>query len=159
MSKRVTFSGQVQAGFTLLELMIVVAIVGLLTVVGYPSYQGFIKDSNRSAVQADLMSFAAALERHKAASFSYLGAAEAGENTGKPAIFHGHSPSAEPYANRRYDLTISEASNSTYVLQAKPITGSVQQDDGSVFLFGDGRRAWDVNNDGSLSASEFCWRC
>jgi type IV pilus assembly protein PilE len=148
-----------QKGFTLLELMIVVAIVGVLTVVGYPSYQGYIKDSNRSAVQADLMSFAAALERHKAASFSYLGAAESGDDTGKPSIFHAHSPSSEPYASRRYDLTITESSNSTYVIQAEPVIGSVQDGDGRLFLYGDGRRAWDSNNNGSIASNEFCWRC
>ena len=58
-------------GFTLVELMIVVAIVGILSMLAYPSYQGFIKGSNRSAAQADLMSLAAAMERHKAASYRY----------------------------------------------------------------------------------------
>ena len=74
-------------GFSLVELMVVVAIVGILTVIAYPSYQGFIKNSNRSAAQADLMSLGAAMERHKAASYSYKGAAQSSADTGKPNEF------------------------------------------------------------------------
>ncbi len=57
---------QIQKGFTLIELMISVAIIGIITSIAYPSYQGFIVSTNRSAAQADLMSLAAAMERHKA---------------------------------------------------------------------------------------------
>ena len=146
-------------GFTLVELMIVVAIVGIITMIAYPSYQSFIKGSNRSAAQADLMSLAAAMERHKASTFTYKGAADSAGDTGSPAIFHKHSPSAEPYANRKYDLVISQASGASYLIEAKPLSSSAQNGDGSLFMYGDGRRAWDKDNSGSVSASEFCWNC
>ena len=69
----------------MIELMIVVAIIGIIATVAYPSYQGFIKSASRSAAQADLMSLAAALERHKAASYTYEAAAVLAADTGKPA--------------------------------------------------------------------------
>lgn len=150
---------QSQKGFTLIELMIVVAIIGIIATIAYPSYQGFIVNTNRSASQADLMSLAAAMERHKAASFTYTAAADSAADTGKPAIFHQHSPSAELYANRKYDLYISQASGSAYVIEARPVTGTPQADDGTIFLYSDGRRAWDVNNNGSISSTEYCWNC
>ncbi|MAH56533.1 MAG: prepilin-type cleavage/methylation domain-containing protein, partial [Aestuariibacter sp.] len=28
-----------------------------------------------------------------------------------------------------------------------------------LYIFSDGRKAWDKNNDGSLAASEYCWSC
>jgi type IV pilus assembly protein PilE len=146
-------------GFTLVELMVVVAIVGIVSMLAYPSYQGFIKGSNRSAAQADLMSLAAAMERHKAASYSYKGAAASAADTGSPAIFHKHSPSSEPYDNRKYDLLISQASGNTYLLEAKPATSSMQSGDGSLYFYSDGRRAWDKDNSGSISSSEYCWSC
>lgn len=146
-------------GFSLIELMIAVAIIGIITTIAYPSYQGFIVSTNRSAAQADLMSLAAAMERHKAASFSYKGAAASAADTGKPAIFHQHSPSAELYANRKYDLYISESSGSAYLLEAKPVTGTPQAGDGNVAYYSDGRRAWDANHNGTYNTSEFCWSC
>jgi hypothetical protein len=69
------------------------------------------------------MSLAAAMERHKAASFSYKADAVSAADTGKPAIFHQHSPSAELYDNRKYDLYISEASGDAYIIEARPVTG------------------------------------
>ncbi|MFT6989746.1 MAG: type IV pilus assembly protein PilE [Paraglaciecola sp.] len=151
---------KMQKGFTLIELMITVAIIGIISTIAYPSYQGFIVSTNRGAAQADLMSLAAAMERHKAASFSYKAAADAAADTGKPAIFHQHSPSAELYDNRKYDLYISEASGSAYLLEAKPVSGTSQADDGKIAFNSDGRRAWDANNNGTYSTTdEFCWRC
>ena len=148
-----------QKGFSLIELMISVAIIGIIASIAYPSYQGFVVSTNRGAAQADLMSLAAAMERHKAASFSYTAAADSAADTGKPAIFPQHSPSAELYANRKYDLYISESSGSAYLIEAKPVTGTPQATDGNVAFYSDGRRAWDANNNGTYNNSEFCWSC
>ena len=44
-------SAQKQCGFTLLELMIVVAIIGILAAVGLPSYLDYIKTANISKIR------------------------------------------------------------------------------------------------------------
>ncbi len=148
-------------GFTLIELMIVVAIVGIITAIAYPSYQGMLKGSNRSTAQADLMAFAAAMERHKASNFTYEGAADGGGNTGKPEIFQTHSPASEPAPNKRYDLTIDTVSSNgvSYRIKATPVSGTEQAGDGALYVFSDGRKAWDQDNSGSLAQSEYCWNC
>ncbi len=150
---------KMQKGFSLIELMITVAIIGIIASIAYPSYQGFIINTNRGVAQADLMSLAAAMERHKAASFSYKAAADSATDTGKPAIFHQHSPSAELYNNRKYDLYISQSSGSAYLLEARPVSGTSQAQDGKIAFYSDGRRAWDANNNGSFSTAEYCWGC
>ena len=45
-------------GFTLIELMITVAVVGILAAVAYPSYQDHVRKSARRAAQAEMMDIA-----------------------------------------------------------------------------------------------------
>jgi type IV pilus assembly protein PilE len=52
-----------QRGFTLIELMIVVAVVGILVAVAYPSYNNHVQKTRRADAQAGLMAGAQALER------------------------------------------------------------------------------------------------
>jgi type IV pilus assembly protein PilE len=50
-------------GFTLLELMVVVIIIGILAAIGYPSYRQQVMRSNRTEAKAALMQAAQGLER------------------------------------------------------------------------------------------------
>lgn len=52
------------AGFTLMELMIVVAIVAILSAIAYPSYQDHIRKSRRAAAQSFLMDVAAKQQQY-----------------------------------------------------------------------------------------------
>ncbi len=150
-----------QKGVTLIELMIAVAIAGIIATIAYPSYQGYLANAARGSAQADLMAFATAMERHSASNFSYRGAASGGGDTGTPAIFAGHSPSSETAANKKYDLTISAVENggNTYIIVATPVSGTVVDGDGALFYYSDGRKAWDQDANGNVSAAEFCWTC
>jgi len=53
----------IQQGFTLIELMIVVAILGILSAIAYPSYQAYMKDGRRAEVQHLAFQQIAILER------------------------------------------------------------------------------------------------
>ena len=149
------------SGFTLIEVMIAVVIVGIIAAIGYPSYQSMMVSANRSTAQADLMSFASAMERHYATTFSYNGAATGSGNTGSPAVFTAYSPSTEPAAKKKYTLTIHavSADGNSYELRAVPVSGSPQAGDGTLYIYSDGRKAWDQNSDGSIGSSEYCWSC
>lgn len=157
MNKQTARLNQTQLGFSLVELMVAVSIVAIISMLAYPSYQSYLQSSKRSAAQADLMAFAGTMERHKMANFTYAGAALAGANTGKPAIFADHSPASEPAANKQYDLIIESmsAAGTAYRLKATPVSG----DNGALYFYSDGRKAWDKNNDANLASAEYCWRC
>ncbi len=53
---------RVNGGFTLIELMIVVAILGILAAIAYPSYQSYVTKSRAQAATSDLVGMALALE-------------------------------------------------------------------------------------------------
>ncbi len=148
-------------GFSLIELMMVIAIIGIIATVGFPSYQSVIQNAGRAAAQADLMSLAAQLERHRASQFTYAKAAISSADTGTPAIYHGHSPSNEPIANKLYDLTIHSVANNgqTYMLKAVPVSGTTLENSGALYYFSDGRQAWDRDNDDVIASNEYCWQC
>ena len=63
-----------QKGFTLIELMVVVAIVGILVAVALPSYTDYVIRSKRADATGALMAATNAMERWRANNFSYAGA-------------------------------------------------------------------------------------
>ena len=60
-------------GFTLIELMIVVAIIGILAVIVYPSYTRQVQKSRRAQAKADLTELSQQLEREFTANRDYTG--------------------------------------------------------------------------------------
>lgn len=148
-------------GFSLTELLITVAIIGVLVSFGYPAYTSYMGSAARATAQSDLMAMAAGMEKHRATTYSYTGAASGGGNTGSPGFYNNWSPSSEPVSNKQYDLSISSVSNAgtSYVLTAVPVSGKAVYGDGTLYYYSDGRKAWDRNNDGSVSSTEYCWVC
>lgn len=60
------------AGFTLIELMIVVAVVAILVAVAYPSYADQVRKSRRAQAKADLVEYMALAERFHTVNNTYV---------------------------------------------------------------------------------------
>lgn len=67
-------NAQVIRGFTLIELMIVVAIIAVLAAIAYPAYTDYVVRSRRAAAAGCLQEHAQLLERHFATQMTYVGA-------------------------------------------------------------------------------------
>lgn len=143
-------------GFTLVELIIVVAIIGILAAIAYPAYTEQVAASRRADGQAALVQFANAMERYFTRNNGYTGAADGGADTGAPAAAVFPSQAPLDGGTKYYNLTISAATASSYTLRATPIGG--QADDGLLELDHTGARRWDRDDDGDASeAGEDCW--
>lgn len=60
-----------QQGFTLIEVMIVVAIIGVLAAIAYPSYQDSITKSHRAQAKSTLFEYAQFMERNFSTTGDY----------------------------------------------------------------------------------------
>lgn len=65
--------GEIQAGFTLIELMIVVLVIAIFAAIAIPSYQSFIRRAHASQALQEVQKIAEQLERHKGRNFNYRG--------------------------------------------------------------------------------------
>lgn len=112
-------------GFTLIEMMIVVAIIGILAAIAYPSYQQYILRSNRTEGQALLNEAAAREERYFAQNNSYVSAAGDMAKLNLPNTTSSGTgddkTSAALSTTGKYSLTVSKvASDGGYTLTATP---------------------------------------
>ena len=138
-----------QAGFTLVELMVVLAIVGILASIALPAYQDSVRKSRRADAQGALQQFRQAMERHYSKRYTYEGAGAGGADTGAPDIFATQSPVEGGTAF--YNLTVNAAANNTFTIQAAPVGPQVGDDCGTLTLTntgvrtasGAGTRCWD----------------
>jgi type IV pilus assembly protein PilE len=100
-----------QYGFTLIELMIAVAIIGILTAIAYPSYQQYVLRANRADAQAIMLGDVQFMERYFTTNGTYVGA-------DLPEQFSPESGTA------KYSLTLSPAATATgFTIQAAPTGG------------------------------------
>ena len=142
-------------GFTLIELMIVVAIIGVIAAVAYPSYQEQVAKSRRGDCSGALVSLANAMERFYSVNSTYLGAGASGANTGAPASTLYSATCPVDGGTPSYNLSIAAATASTFTLQAVPTGPQAGDRCGTLTLTNTGVK--NVSGADSGVTWEACW--
>ncbi len=145
-----------QPGFTLIELMIVVLVVGILAAIAYPAYLENVRKARRADAQAALVGMAAAMERYMVNNNgTYLGAAGAGGAPGA-AIFYSDQVPVDG-GRATYTLQIQSltpvANPNSYVLSATPVNAQAGDRCGTLTLAASGLQG----RTGTAPLAE-CWR-
>lgn len=133
-------------GFTLIELMIVVAVIAILAAIALPSYQEHVRKSRRAQAKADLVELAQFLERRHTVDNHYGG-----------ALAFSVSPREATGTSVMYNITRAPIAGNppnpqTFVLRAEP--ANAQQNDrcGTLTLSNTGAKT----RSGAVAESE-CW--
>ena len=116
-------------GFTLIELMVVVAVVAILASIALPSYQESVRKSRRAQAKADLVEYAQLAERFRTVNNTYAGAAATFPAPVSPRNSQAVVSPREPGATARYDLAFNAAGPATFTLTATPVNGGGQEVD------------------------------
>ncbi|CAH0186243.1 type IV pilin protein [Stenotrophomonas indicatrix] len=115
-------------GFTLIELMITVAVIAILAAVAIPSYSEHVRKSRRAQAKADLVELAQQLERFHTVQNTY---------SGMSLPFTESPRDGKSY----YTLSLSgAATSSAFTLQAVPGTGQDKDKCGTLTLDQAGRK-------------------
>lgn len=101
-------------GFTLIELMIVVAVIGILAAIAYPSYQDSIRKSRRADAKSALLELAQFMERNYTLSNRY------DLDSGGVAVALPFTETPKDGTAKYYDLTISASAAQSFTLAAAP---------------------------------------
>ena len=132
--------GRMIRGFTLIEAMIVVALIGIIVAFGYPSYRDQVMKSRRAEGMGELLELADRLERYYSDKGTYVGATPAN-------IFHATT------AKGNYQLSIDSQDAIAFTVSATPLGGQLKDKCGKFTLSSQGVKSVG----GSLDSSE-CWK-
>ena len=137
-----------QAGFSLVELLVVLVIMGVLSALALPGYTRYVQRGNRTEVMAALLEAQHFMERYYSANGQYLSPANA------VPMLPQRLQRIPIQGTVRYQLSVREATANSYLLQAVP-EGSMADDVcGSLTINQTGLRGV-LNSTNSVSE---CWR-
>jgi type IV pilus assembly protein PilE len=154
------------AGFTLIELMITIAIVGILARIAYPAYSDYIRKGRRAEVKAIMLEASQWMERFFTENQRYH-ANLANTATTDTTIFYSafkYSPKNATAASSAYyeiSLTVNSSTPNAYTLTGAPINSMSPDQCGSYVInqtSAKGNTGYSAAFADAAAAASECWR-
>ncbi|MCJ0829126.1 pilus assembly protein PilE [Acinetobacter sp. NIPH1876] len=121
--------------------MIVIAVIGILVAIVYPSYHQYVSKAKRVAVESEMLEIAASLQRYKAINSTFITL----ENKAITLDTIHHNGLSPQSGSTLYNLALSNVTAGSWTLTATPVNG--QTGDGHVVLNNQGHRCWNKGSD------------
>lgn len=143
------------SGFTLIEILIVVVILGILAAISIPSYNQYIIKANRVDAQTTLVDIASKIQRYKVSQGSLSNGSSVIKLTdlGYPALLEIPQNSKPLYKVELSSVTVEGA----WELIAEPKTSTKQEGDGWLCLNHKGEQFWSKGVDACNFSSNSSW--
>lgn len=134
------------AGFTLIEMMIVGVIIAIIAAIALPSYQSQIQSTRRGAAAGCLLEIAQQMERQYTTSLSY----NSTTTLPSPACV------ADQSSNYTFAFASGSPETATYVIQASPIAGMADESCGTLTL--NQRTVKGTSSGNDAATVKKCWK-
>ena len=146
---------QHHGGFSLIELMVVVAIVGILATIAYPSYQDYVRRAARAEARAAMLHMAQLQERNFSDRGAYV-EIPIGDLSSSTTLsaWQNANWSGSNYGSRKYDVKVTVAGTpaNTFTITAIPANGFSEPACGELSVTSNGTRSSSVGDYAT------CWK-